>query len=172
MSGLRWILNGVVGVADFYVPCVGRKLVHFFSQGTVVVCVAAMGIIKHWGSRFLVWLWNLLCVLNLIRLFCISRIFRLGLPPSCAHLHAGRPDNEESSLHRENDHSDGGSNPILVLFFATIFFQVYPTVIRNTAVSLQSTCSRIGTILAPQLFFLVSFRRDEFFSPPTNLCPT
>ncbi|KHJ96388.1 hypothetical protein OESDEN_03644 [Oesophagostomum dentatum] len=35
--------------------------------------------------------------------------------------------------------------------------EYYPTVIRNSAIAFKSTCSRLGTILAPQLFIVSSW---------------
>ncbi|EPB72301.1 hypothetical protein ANCCEY_08618 [Ancylostoma ceylanicum] len=35
--------------------------------------------------------------------------------------------------------------------------EYYPTVVRNSGMALKSTCSRLGTILAPQLFILSSW---------------
>ncbi|VDM53062.1 unnamed protein product [Angiostrongylus costaricensis] len=43
-----------------------------------------------------------------------------------------------------------------VLDFKLLLTKYYPTVVRNSGLALKSTWSRVGTIVAPQLFLLVS----------------
>uniref|UniRef100_A0A1I7WM31 Solute carrier family 40 protein n=1 Tax=Heterorhabditis bacteriophora TaxID=37862 RepID=A0A1I7WM31_HETBA len=139
---VRWIMNIIVALGDYYVPWFGRRAIN---QAAMLFNIFALGCMA-----FLYWKGKGSITLRLIAVSLLLLLFE-ELPINITIL---------------NSIQVGGwmlrTGTILAMSMCSQLFlakyilanELYPTAVRNLAISAMSTSSRLGTIFAPQLFYL------------------
>lgn len=152
-------------------------MVHFVSQAVIALCMAIITVVIYLGksethripSRPLapalasrstgsLCVCALLCSI-IVKIYCNYLIMLRSGRWVCWH-------NQGHHHNRHSNHVTGSidistidlliCSPQIFITKSILAMEFYPTVVRNSALALKSTCSRIGTICAPQLFILVS----------------
>ncbi|VDP10090.1 unnamed protein product [Heligmosomoides polygyrus] len=102
---IRWGVSILVGIADYFCRCFGRKAINFIATSSIIAALAIICAVYLQGNEYK-----------------ISKI----------------------------------STDAFQLYTAKFMItnELFPTAVRNIAVSALSVSSRLGTIIAPQLFYL------------------
>lgn len=110
---IRWGVSILVGIADYFCRCFGRKAINFIATSSIIAALAIICAVYLQDQQ--------------IEHAWVIRYCTIGVTSMTSQLYTAK-------------------------FMITN--ELFPTAVRNIAVSALSVSSRLGTIIAPQLFYL------------------
>ncbi|KJH53778.1 transporter, major facilitator family protein [Dictyocaulus viviparus] len=134
---IRWGVNILVGMSDYFFHFVGRKLINFLAISFIIGALAIICGLYIGGITFSMIFFEVYLIIRILESFktiniqtekaWIIRYCTIGVTSMTSQLYVAK---------------------------FMIANELFPTAVRNIAVSVISVSSRFGTIIAPQLFYL------------------